>query len=274
MPIPQHITLIIRLDNLCKDWSSVHRRSCLLFSSLINILTQRQATTNVLQNISVPNSTISRVATNTNFAPISSNPLDQILTSQTLNLVIYKQSREIEDVLTKIHKILDEFEEILKSMENLLSQNNKILFGPLMTANASSSVSTSSAQPSLPTSSKKSSGKKNKPSSNSKQTLKSSAPKKRFLPDERKLNDVTDIQIPLSNYYISEITRMYEQELTHKRNLVFGGALKIDHNKIEGEGGVKMVGERWAAQPCIDFEAEEMMSDRIKVWKMAKEIGQ
>ncbi|CAG8596154.1 12014_t:CDS:1 [Acaulospora morrowiae] len=273
MPAPQHITHLIRLDSLCKDWSSIHSHSCALFSSLINILTQRHTTTDVLQNISASDATISRLVTNVNFSSISLNPLDQVLTSQTLSLVIYKQSREIENVLTKIHKIIDDFEEILKSMESILSQNNKILFGPLMITNALSSTLPNSAQ-SSPSSSPKKQKKKSKSSSKSKQTSKSGTPKKQPPPDEQKVDDATYIQAPLSNFYISEITRMYERELTHKRNLMFGGALKIDLDTAVGVGGIKSVSERWAAQPHIDFEIEEEMADRIKIWKTAKELGQ
>ncbi|CAG8581687.1 1069_t:CDS:1, partial [Scutellospora calospora] len=81
MPTPNHIVQLIRLDNLCKDWSIIHDQSCNLFSSLVNILTQRQATSNILNSSS--HSTLSRLTTNTVIT--TTNILDQIFQPQTLN---------------------------------------------------------------------------------------------------------------------------------------------------------------------------------------------
>ncbi|CAG8828047.1 2462_t:CDS:2, partial [Gigaspora rosea] len=65
MPTPVQLT---RLEDLCKEWSTIHSQYC---------------------NLS-------------NIQP------------QTFTRVIYKQSREIEEIL---HKIFEEFEKIMKSME-------------------------------------------------------------------------------------------------------------------------------------------------------------
>ncbi|CAG8473105.1 10301_t:CDS:2 [Racocetra fulgida] len=219
MSTPNHIVQLTRLDDLSKNWSTIHSQSCNLFSSLVNILTQRQATSNVLHS---SQSKVSRIITNTTI--VSTNILDQIFQPQTLTRVIYKQSREIEEILSKIHKILEEFETIVKSMRKILLQNDKIVSA--------------------------------------------------------------DISISLSNLYITRIVDMYEKELMYKRNLVLGGALVIDHSEYEnnetnnlggiaikpGIDGVKLIAERWAAQPYLEFEIEEEMVDRINIWKKVKEF--
>lgn len=305
--MPQHITQLVRLDNLCKEWSSIHGRSCELFSSLVNILTQRDATANLLRNSHLTSQSPAsrRLITNTNLLS-SLNPIDQVFTPRTLELVIYKQSQEVEKVLTKIHNILDEFEEVLKLMKNISSQSHKILL-TINTPKFTNPTGQDTVNPSTATTKKKSK-KKNKSSSSNK--LKSPPQTKR---EPRKVdgvcNDdddgVVDISIPHSNFYISDIVQMYEKELTHKRNLLFGGALKIGHpEKIDnddndnngnnnineigdivdvvrnieakedlesGTDGVKLVCERWAKQPFINFEIEEEMVDRIKIWKRFKE---
>ncbi|CAG8550450.1 11321_t:CDS:2 [Diversispora eburnea] len=151
MSIPQHITQLIRLETLCKDWSSIHSHSCEFFSSLVNILTQREATTNILHN----------------------------------------RQQKVDD------------------------------------------------------------------------------------------NDdgVADISISLTNLYISDIVQMYEKELIYKRNLLFGGVLKINHfeekiNIKSGINGVKLINERWVKQSYINFEIEEGMIDRLKIWKRIREFEQ
>ncbi|CAG8450337.1 17980_t:CDS:2 [Rhizophagus irregularis] len=116
------------------------------------------------------------------------------LQSQSLTLLIYKQSREIEEMLTKIHSI-----DLFDNFEN---------------------------------------------------------------PE-----DIADIPIITSNLYIVRIVEMYEKELCYKKNLIFENGLS------GGMNGVKLIGERWAAQPYLLFEMEEEMCDRIKVWKRVKEFG-
>ncbi|CAG8633987.1 21576_t:CDS:2 [Dentiscutata erythropus] len=176
MSTPQHIVQLTRLDDLCKEWTTIHSQSCNLFSSLVNILIQRQATSNILNST---NSTKLKVTTNTTI--VTSNILDQIFQPQTLTL---------------------------------------------------------------------------------------------------------DISTSLSNLYITRIVDMYEKELTYKRNLIFGGSLIIDHSDNEsneinnfesttikaGIDGVKLVAEKWAAQPYLEFEIEEEIVDRVKIWKKVKEF--
>ncbi|KAF0524834.1 hypothetical protein F8M41_014911 [Gigaspora margarita] len=140
MPTPHHIVQLTRLEDLCKEWSTIHSQYCNLFSSLVNILTQRQATSNLLNS---SNSTIFRVTTNTII--VTSNILDQIFQPQTLTRVIYKQSREIEEILSKIHKIFEEFEIIVKSMRKILLQSDKLVSGPLTDLNLSSTYKTSTS---------------------------------------------------------------------------------------------------------------------------------
>ncbi|CAG8599804.1 11443_t:CDS:1 [Cetraspora pellucida] len=268
MSTPNHIVQLTRLDDLCKDWSTIHDQSCNLFSSLVNILTQRQATSNILHS---SQSKVSRIITNTTI--VTTNILDQIFQPQTLTRVIYKQSQEIEEILSKIHKILEEFETIVKSMRKILLQNDKIIFGPL--TNMKSNFKSINSKQSI--------NKKNK---NSKSKQSSKIIHNNNLSFEQNIDDVTNISISLSNLYITRIVDMYEKELSYKRNLILGGNLIIDHSEYEnnethnldgitikpGIDGVKLIVERWADQPYLEFEIEEEMMDRIKIWKKAKEF--
>ncbi|CAI2163124.1 15363_t:CDS:2 [Funneliformis geosporum] len=242
MSTPNHITHLVRIDHLCKDWCSKHSRSCAYFSSLLNILTQRKDTSNFL--FSSNNDNPSKNFSCTNLIPFSSHKnLPFALQSQPLTLLIYKQSHEIEEILTTIHSILDEFEEIINLMKGILNQSNKLV----------------------------------NPSQKSKQSPKkpkSTPPKKQIInlfDNFENPGDIADIPIITSNYYIVRIVEMYEKELCYKKNLIFGGCFKIDHND-EGINNVKLISERWAVQPYLLFEVEEEIFDRIKIWKRVKEF--
>ncbi|CAG8677394.1 9707_t:CDS:1, partial [Paraglomus occultum] len=66
--IPQHVNQLMRIDKLNKEWARTHAQSCAVFSLLVNIETQREAT---LSFTSKPPS---------------------FLDSKTINLLIYKQT--------------------------------------------------------------------------------------------------------------------------------------------------------------------------------------
>ncbi|RIA86664.1 hypothetical protein C1645_828947 [Glomus cerebriforme] len=298
MSTPNHITHLTRIDNLCKDWSSIHSNSCTYFSSLINILTQRKETSNLFLNSNKNkkinlNSFYDNNNNNdfTNLIPSSSisfnKNLPLFLQSQSLNLLIYKQSCEIEEIITKIHSVLKEFEEIINSMKGILNQSNKLI-NPNQTISSSSSLnSTTTSSISTTQTQTKQSPSKKKKSKQRPKIQKSSSQKKQIdlIDNFENPNDIADIPIITSNLYIVRIVEMYEKELCYKRNLIFGGCFKIDHNDgfnedddgengiIGGISGVKLIGERWAAQPYLMFEVEEEMCDRIKIWKRVKEFG-
>ncbi|CAG8440982.1 15062_t:CDS:1 [Funneliformis caledonium] len=280
MSTPNHITHLIRIDHLCKDWCSKHSRSCAYFSSLLNILTQRKDTSNFL--FSSNNANSSKNLSCTNFIPSSSHKnLPFALQPQSLSLLIYKQSHEIEEILTAIHSTLEEFEEIINLMNGILNQSNKLV-NPnqvFLSTNTSSSSpespkntnSISSTPPTTPTKSSK-----KKKSKQSPKKSKSTPPKKQIINLFDNFDnpvDIADIPIITSNYYIVRIVEMYEKELCYKKNLIFGGCLKIDHNDEEnGINNIKLISERWAVQPYLLFEVEEEIFDRIKIWKRVKEF--
>ncbi|CAB4405015.1 unnamed protein product [Rhizophagus irregularis] len=312
MSTPNHITHLIRLDNLCKDWSTIHSNSCKYFSSLINILTQRKDTELLLGSNNNNNNKIFDSFyinnNNSNLMPSSSISIGKnlpfFLQSQSLTLLIYKQSREIEEMLTKIHSVLQEFEEIINSMKNILNQSNKLInpnqtisSSPSLNSTTTTSISTTTTT--TATTTKKQSSKKKKSKQQQQQQQQhsksqKSSNKSTLNPQKKQIDlfdnfenpeDIADIPIITSNLYIVRIVEMYEKELCYKKNLIFGGCFNINHNDdfvddddgenglSGGMNGVKLIGERWAAQPYLLFEMEEEMCDRIKVWKRVKEFG-
>jgi hypothetical protein len=305
MLTPNHITHLIRLDNLCKDWSTIYSNSCKYFSSLINILTQRKETSLLLgsNNNNNNNKMVnSSYVNNSNLIiPSSSISFNKnhplFLQSQSLSLLIYKQSREIEEILTKIHSVLQEFEEIINSMKNILYQSNKLIDPsqtitppPSLNSTTTTSISTTKTTTTAKTqSSKKKKSKQQQQKSSNKSTLNPQKKQINLLDNFENPGDIADIPIITSNLYIVRIVEMYEKELCYKKNLIFGGCFNIDHkddfndddydddygeNGLSGGiSGVKLIGERWAAQPYLLFEMEEEMCDRIKIWKRVKEFG-
>ncbi|GBB97748.1 hypothetical protein RclHR1_03060005 [Rhizophagus clarus] len=307
MSTPNHITHLIRLDNFCKDWSTIHSNSCKYFSSLINILTQRKETDLLLSSNNNNKMVKSFHVDNSNLVPSSSISFNKniplFLQPQSLSLLIYKQSLEIEEVLTKIHLVLQEFEEIVNSMKNILNQSNKLINSSQTISSSPSLNSTTTSTSSMTTTTTtttttKQSSKKKKSKQQHSKSQKSSN-KSTLNPQKKKINlldnfenpeDIADIPIITSNLYIVRIVEMYEKELCYKKNLIFGGCFNIDHkdhkddfnndDDDDGESGlnggissVKLIGERWAAQPYLLFEIEEEMCDRIKIWRRVKEFG-
>ncbi|CAJ0749361.1 11204_t:CDS:2 [Entrophospora sp. SA101] len=180
-----------------------------------------------------------------------------------------------ENLLCKLHHILNnEFEEILKSMQTIQLQIEKI-FSSLFYGSSSKNVTPPSSS---------SSAKKQKKSQKSNQnkkpiSTKKSKPKSNNLNptsnnNDSDVNDVADISLSLSHYYINCIVDIYEQEMVYKRAIILGGALKLEESDEDvGDlvGSVKKVVERWSVQQFLRFEIEEEMVDRIKLWKKVKE---
>ncbi|CAH1760993.1 3776_t:CDS:2 [Entrophospora sp. SA101] len=210
-----------------------------------------------------------------------------IFQHEILTSIIYKQSCEIENLLCKLHHILNnEFEEILKSMQTIQLQIEKIfssLFYGSSSEGAKLFVSISGGKNVTPPSSS-SSAKKQKKSQKSNQnkkpiSTKKSKPKSNNLNptsnnNDSDVNDVADISLSLSHYYINCIVDIYEQEMVYKRAIILGGALKLEESDEDvGDlvGSVKKVVERWSVQQFLRFEIEEEMVDRIKLWKKVKE---
>nr|CAG8539566.1 11133_t:CDS:2 [Entrophospora candida] len=276
MATPQHINLLVRIDELCKDWSSSHKRSCMLFSSLVNILAQRQETLDQLKksnNYSLPppkkNIKILNNDNNSSSNSNSSNVTDSmIFQHEILTSIIYKQSCEIENLLCKLHHILNnEFEEILKSMQTIQLQIEKI-FSSLFYGSSSEGAKLFKQKKSQKSNQNKKpiSTKKSKPKSNNLNPMSNN--------NDNDVNDVADISLSLSHYYINSIVDIYEQEMVYKRAIILGGALKLEESDEDvGDlvGSIKKVVERWSVQQFLRFEIEEEMVDRIKLWKKVKE---
>ncbi|CAG8526261.1 11235_t:CDS:1 [Paraglomus occultum] len=193
--IPQHVNQLMRIDKLSKEWARTHAQSCAVFSLLVNIETQREATLS-----------------------FTSNP-PSYLDSKTINLLIYKQTGEIADNVLRIHRSLDEFAKIVKSMRMALHEISKLVLASSAKTNIDDALV------------------------------------------------VSDLSVDSAHLYATRIIDMYEKELAYKRGLVFGG-LTLDNVEI-----VTKVWESWAGQSRINFEVEEDVMDKIKVWQRCGEYA-
>ncbi|KAG9285854.1 hypothetical protein G9A89_013279 [Geosiphon pyriformis] len=251
---PQHITHLIRLQSLIKEWLNAHKQSSSLFNSLLNLISQRKDTFSLLTlKFSKENS--------------SSSFTKPILSSTALELLIYKQSREIEKDLSFIQQSLQEFQRIMIEMEAVLTKSMRVLAlkPPVSSTSSNQNFATTSSSGKKAKNKKSCYSKHQKPPKSNSQKSLSNVQSKGTLDD-----NVTDIPITLASLYCVRIIEMYERELTRKRNLINVALLNITG---EFENHIKIVADQWEVQPHLNFRIEEEMMDRVKIWERAKEYS-
>ncbi|ORY05457.1 hypothetical protein K493DRAFT_333549 [Basidiobolus meristosporus CBS 931.73] len=117
LPQQQIISLLSKLDSLCRQWSTQQAFTSSLFSSLINLLTQRDETLSML-------SKQQETGSNRNLRVLK-NP--SLLPYNVLESLVYKQSVELEKILSQLHQSINGFEKSAKSMAQLKNSLNKML---------------------------------------------------------------------------------------------------------------------------------------------------
>ncbi|KAK9767446.1 hypothetical protein K7432_002754 [Basidiobolus ranarum] len=117
--LPQHqiLALLTKLDSLCRQWSNQQAFTGSLFSSLINLITQRDETLVLLTKQQEFSSNKNpRIPKNPSFLP-----------KHVLESLIYKQTVEIEKTLTQLHQSMATFERLVRGMTQLKSSLDKML---------------------------------------------------------------------------------------------------------------------------------------------------
>ncbi|KAG0229104.1 hypothetical protein BGW41_003184 [Actinomortierella wolfii] len=102
-------SILHQLDDQCRTWSNYHASSCTLLASLLNITRQQEYTQKQLTDHSSHPSSLH----NKNALPFG---------PQTLELLIHKQSLEVESVIQQLLSFLKTMQQIVDQMTSLEQQ--------------------------------------------------------------------------------------------------------------------------------------------------------
>ncbi|KAF9919182.1 hypothetical protein BX616_000035 [Lobosporangium transversale] len=236
------IPLLLQLDKECTVWAQQHAHSCNLFASLVNINRQREQTfiqwqTQQKQKQKQKQHIICSVS--------SSSKEKAFLASPSLQLLIHKQTLEIEAVITQLYEAIQAFRNVVQAMikleqqmeaavqtmdtEKLLSSVNYI-DSAIMSTTAVTSNNRYASMPSL--------------------------------------MDTVEIS-PLETLdWVSRVRAMYAQELSVKQSQIHPSMTFPDQS-----GDLIDLQRDWGLQERIDFGLEQEIMERIKTYRRVREFS-
>jgi hypothetical protein len=252
------ISPLLQLDQQCSTWANHHTHSCNLIASLLNITRQREQTLAQLELQSTSSSSSSSssfASTTTSKAPL--------LSSRSLQLLIHKQTLEIESVLKQLYDTLDIFKKTVQAMVALERQvestiqridTTKLLETIHLPSSSSSSSLLSSPQ-----------SPQQYPS---KATYKGGPAATTKFSSGPSLLDTAEIS-PLEVLdWVSRIRAMYGQELSLKESQIHPGMMALERFE-----SLQELQRSWGLQRRIDFGLEQEIVERIKAYKRVREFS-
>ncbi|KAG0279342.1 hypothetical protein BGZ95_001530 [Linnemannia exigua] len=251
------IAPLLQLDQQCSTWASHHAHSCNLIASLLNITRQREQTLQQLEQ-QTTTSSIS-ASTTTIFGGSSKAPL---LASRSLQLLIHKQTLEIESVLKQLYDTLDTFKKTVQAMVVLERQvesaiqridTSKLLETIRLPPSSVASLSSqpSQQQPLSPSTVR---------AGEARTTTKFSHGPSLLETAEISPLDVLD--------WVSRIRSMYGQELSLKETQIHPGMIALERFE-----SLQELQRSWGLQRRIDFGLEQEILERIKAYKRVREFS-
>ncbi|KAF9089547.1 hypothetical protein BGX29_011996 [Mortierella sp. GBA35] len=248
------IAPLLQLDQQCSTWANHHSHSCNLIASLLNITRQREQTLAQLDQQQ-------HVISTNNNSNSSNNGL--LLASRSLQLLIHKQTLEIESVLKQLYDTLDTFKKTVQAMAALERQvesaiqridTSKLLETIHLPPPGSSNDSRQIQSPSPSSSTSSPSTTKG-----GARTMFSSGPS---------LLEIAEIS-PLEVLdWVSRVRSMYGQELSLKETQIHPGMVALDRFE-----SLQELQRTWGLQRRIDFGLEQEIIERIKAYKRVREFS-
>ncbi|KAK5815543.1 hypothetical protein F5H01DRAFT_346029 [Linnemannia elongata] len=258
------IAPLLQLDQQCSTWANHHSHSCNLIASLLNITRQREQTLAQLDQQSTPSSisssSLSSASTGTSKAPL--------LASRSLQLLIHKQTLEIESVLNQLYDALNTFKKTVQAMAALERQievtiqridTSKLLENIHLPFASSSPLSLSpSPQTSQPLSSTASAAATASPKGITRAKFSSG-------PSQLETAEISPLEVL---DWVSRVRAMYGQELSLKESQIHPGMVSLERFE-----SLQELQRSWGLQRRIDFGLEQEIVERIKAYKRVREFS-
>ncbi|KAF9273505.1 hypothetical protein BGZ68_001434 [Mortierella alpina] len=263
------IAALQQLDQECISWANHHAHSCNLIASLLNITRQREQTLHQWQQQQQQQKqkSVSSVSST------QSTSNSTLLPSTSLQLLVHKQSLEVESVIGQLYDTLNVFKNVVQGLVALERQveatiQRMDISTLLNTTNTTGTTSTITAQqhPSIaespvePQQAPLSTSIPSKPLST---TAASSDPYSSF-----RLIDTAEIS-PLEVLdWVGRIRAMYAQELNLKQSQIHPAMTALDRFETLAD-----LQKNWGLQTKIDFGLEQEIVERIKAYRRVREFA-
>ncbi|KAK3830071.1 MAG: hypothetical protein JOS17DRAFT_746889 [Linnemannia elongata] len=259
------IAPLLQLDQQCSTWANHHSHSCHLIASLLNITRQREQTLTQLDQQSTPSSSSS------SSLPLASTRTSKVplLASRSLQLLVHKQTLEIESVFNQLYDALDTFKKTVQAMVALERQiestilridTSKLLETIHLPTSSSSSLSLSAQLQKI----------SQQPSSTA--TFAATASPRGLtrakFSSGPSLFETAEIS-PLEVLdWVSRVRAMYSQELSLKESQIHPGMVALERFE-----SLQELQRSWGLQRRIDFGLEQEIVERIKAYKRVREFS-
>ncbi|KAG0359928.1 hypothetical protein BGZ54_009766 [Gamsiella multidivaricata] len=237
------IAALQQLDQECTSWANQHAHSCNLLASLINITRQREQTLAQWQQHQQHQTQL----TGQPYSRHDSGNKKPLLASTSLQLLVYKQTTEIESIVYQLYDIIQLFKKALQGMTTLERQ----MEAAIHSMDTSKLLNTLNSSPSI----------------TSRTDSKSSIPMSELLSDSSLL-DTAEISPLEALDWISRIRAMYTQELNVKQAQIHPSMTSLDRFETLVD-----LQRNWGLQKRIDFSLEQEIVERIKAYRRVREFS-
>ncbi|KAI1317365.1 hypothetical protein EDD11_008545 [Mortierella claussenii] len=238
-----------QLDQECTTWANQHAHSCNLLASLANIMKQREQTLTQWSSQQQQQEQQSR-------GTLSKRSHTPLLASSSLQLLIHKQTLEIESVVRQLYETIEVFKKVLQALVELERQV-EVALQRIDTVQLLDTISYSSALSSC--------GRISSPAVST--TSASNIPTKSYA-SAPALMDTAEIS-PLEVLdWVSRIRAMYAHELSVKQSQIHPSTTALDRfdHLVDLQ-------RDWGLQKRIDFGLEQEIVERIKTYRRVREYS-
>ncbi|KAF9567092.1 hypothetical protein EC968_003498 [Mortierella alpina] len=245
------IAALQQLDQECIAWANHHAHSCNLIASLLNITRQREQTLHQWQQQQQAEKSCSSTHRQTSTT---------LLPSASLQLLVHKQSLEVESVIAQLYDTINVFKNVVQGLVTLERQVETALQQMDISTLLDTTHTQARQQPSLSESlaeSQPASSRTSIPAKPLSTTAASSDPDPSF-----RLVDTAEIS-PLEVLdWVGRVRAMYAQELNLKQAQIHPAMTALDRFETLAD-----LQKTWGLQTKIDFGLEQEIVERIKAYR-------
>ncbi|KAF9193494.1 hypothetical protein BGZ50_007424 [Haplosporangium sp. Z 11] len=260
------IATLQQLDQECTTWANQHAHSCNLLASLLNITRQREQTLAQFQKQQEEEHHQRKPSVgNSNYNAKS------LLASNSLRLLIHKQTLEIEAVINQLYDTINVFKKVVQTM-NTLERQVEVAIQRMDTAKVLGSISqrsilSSSSSVAMPSASAPiaSASTSTRISISQSSSLTTNASKVAYTPSLLDIAEISPLEIL---DWVSRVRSMYAQELSLKQLQIHPGMTALD--RFDSLADLQ---KQWGLQKRIDFGLEQEIVERMKAYRRVREYA-
>ncbi|KAF9948714.1 hypothetical protein BGZ70_002084 [Mortierella alpina] len=250
------ISALQQLDQECTAWANHHAHSCNLIASLLNITRQREQTLHQWQQQQQAEKSLTST---------HSRSSSTLLPATSLQLLVHKQSLEVESVIGQLYDTINVFKKVVQGLVALERQVETTL----QRMEISTLLDTTHMRAQHPPIGESSMEPQSASSSASvpAKSLSTTAASSDPYSDFRLINTAEISPLEVLDW-VGRIRAMYAQELNLKQSQIHPAMTALDRFETLAD-----LQKNWGLQTRIDFGLEQEIVERIKAYRRVREFA-